>query len=354
MASATSLQAAWSILTELDVSDLRASLHQPFPVTMLGRDAEAREWLAQALHTDPLTHTTWPISPQVAMASLPLSPDHRAVAARSRLVFLVIQGDQDDLAWEEDAIQALHEANPHLPIIVAQRSPGSSQAFYVPLLLGHRPGITEIILDPDIDDPFDAELVPLLKRLAPDQEVLLGYHFPGLRPALARQLIRQTSMANAGYAAATGVAEIIPIFLLPGNVADFVILTKNQALMAYKIALLMGNDISVQEMIGELAGVLGSGYLLREAARRLVGFLPGWGVVPKVAIAYAGTYLIGEATFYWYAYHEKLTPAQMKALYARALAEGKEKAASLIAKRQRPQAPGSGRFRRRLPKRKQT
>ena len=335
MASATSLQAAWSILTELDVSDLRASLHQPFPVTMLGRDAEAREWLVQALHTDPLTRTTWPISPQVAMAPLPLSPEHRAMAARSRLIFLIIQGEQDDLMWEEDAIQALQEANPHLPIVVVQRSPGSSQAFYAPLLLGHRPGITEIILDPDIDDPFDAELVPLLKRLAPDQEVLLGYHFPGLRPALARQLIRQTSLANAGYAAATGMAEIIPIFLLPGNVADFVILTKNQALMAYKIALLMGNDIPVQEMIGEIAGVLGGGYLFREAARRLVGFLPGWGLVPKVAIAYAGTYLMGEATFYWYAYHEKLTAEQMKALYARALTEGKEKADEILAKARR-------------------
>lgn len=151
----------------------------------------------------------------------------------------------------------------------------------------------------------------------------------GARP-LSKQLIRQTSLANAGYAAASGVAELLPIFLIPNNMADFVILTKNQALMAYKLALLMGNDIGVQEMIGELAGVLGGGFLLREAARRLVGIIPGWGLIPKVAIAYAGAYVIGEAAYYWYAYHEKLSADQMKALYARALAEGKEKGAGLI------------------------
>ncbi len=353
MASVSSLQSAWSILTELDVRDLQESIRQPFPVAVIGRDAAARTWLANALYTDPFSHRMLPVGPYTVIFPLPLSGDQRLAAARSRLVFVAIPAGQENLDLERETIQDLLGLNPQLAIIVVQIRPGAAQEMVAPML-AHWPGATEIILDPEEDQPFDAEFVPALKRLAPDSEVLLGYHFPGLRPALARQLVRQTSLANAGYAAATGVAEIVPIFLIPGNVADFVVLTKNQALMAYKIALLMGNDIAVQEMIGELAGVLGGGYLLREAARRLVGIIPGWGLIPKVAIAYAGTYLIGEAVTYWYAYHEKLTAAQMKVIYARALAEGREKAAGILARRQRQQEHTSGWFRRKLPKRKQT
>ncbi|HHB90976.1 MAG TPA: hypothetical protein ENK60_06670 [Anaerolineae bacterium] len=332
MSTASSLQSAWSILTELDVSDLRESVRMPFPITILGREEAARQWLADALLRDPF-HPGPPLpGPDISILPLPLVGEQRLVAARSQLVFIAIPAGQADLDLERESIRDLLGFNPRLPIVVVQIRPGAAQEAYSPMLSFWH-GATEIIVDPKEAQPFDAELVPVLKRLSPGQEVLLGYHLPGLRPALARQLIRQTSLANAGYAATTGLAELVPLLLIPGNVADFVILTKNQALMAYKLALLMGNDIGVQEMVGELAGVLGGGYLLREAARRLVGFIPGWGLVPKVAIAYAGTYLIGEAAYYWYAYHEKLTPAQMKALYARALAEGKEKAAGIIAKR---------------------
>ena len=334
MASVTSLQSAWSILTELDVSELRESLRAPFPVVILGRDADARQRLSDALHTDPFDHTLLPPGPHTSIFPLPLTSEQRLISARSRLAFIAIPAGQADLALERETIRDLLGLNPRLPIVVVQIRPGAAQERYTPLL-GHWFGATEIVLDPEERTPFDAELIPLLKRLAPDQDVLLGYHFPGLRPALAKQLIRQTSLANAGYAAATGVAELIPLFLIPGNVADFVILTKNQALMAYKLALLMGNDIGVQEMIGELAGVLGGGFLFRETARRLVGFIPGWGLVPKVAVAYAGTYLIGEAAYIWYAYHEKLTPAQMRAMYARGMAEGKAKAAGVIEKARR-------------------
>ncbi len=350
MALITSLQSAWSILTELDVSDLQESLRQPFPVTILGKDPAARQWLADALHAYPFGDAQAPLGPHTSLFPLPLGGDQRLAAARARLVFIAIPAGQEDLTLEQETIRDLLGLNPRLPIVVVQIRPGAAQEMVAPML-AHWPGATELILDPEEDQPFDAEFVPALKRLAPDQEVLLGYHFPGLRPALARQLVRQTSLANAGYAAATGVAEIVPIFLIPGNVADFVVLTKNQALMAYKIALLMGNDIAVQEMIGELAGVLGGGYLLREAARRLVGIIPGWGLIPKVAIAYAGTYIIGEATYYWYAYHEKLTPDQMKAIYARALAEGKEKAAGLVRNVRRRDETGR---RQRLTKRNQS
>jgi uncharacterized protein (DUF697 family) len=120
---------------------------------------------------------------------------------------------------------------------------------------------------------------------------------------------------------------------IPFNMADIVILTKNQALMAYKLTLSLGHDIGAQEMAAQLAGVLGSGFVWRELARRLVGFIPLWGLVPKVAVAYAGTYVTGYAVFQWYAYGQTLSPEKMRQLYAQALAEGKRRAAALVPRR---------------------
>jgi len=334
MASVTSLTTAWSILTELDTRPLRELVQAPFPVAIVSRDQTDRQWLADALHTDPFTGLLMPVGQQTGLYPLPLSDEERVGIAQARLVFFPIAAGRDDVSLEEQAIAELLNLNVHLPIVVVQIRPGASREIYTPMLNVWM-GAREIVVDPEEEEPFSSNFVPILKTLAPEQEIQLGYHFPALRPALAGQLIRQTSMTNATYSAATGLTEIVPALLIPGNVADFVVLTKNQALLAYKIALIMGNDIGMQEMIGELAGVSGGGFLWRETARRLVGFIPGWGIIPKVAVAYAGTYIIGEATYYWYAYHEHLTAEQMRAIYAKAVTEGKQKAAEILTKMKR-------------------
>ncbi len=327
----TSLTTAWSILTELDTRSLRELVQAPFPVAIISREQGDRQWLADALRTDPITATSTPLSPQVTLYPLPLDKNSRLRAAQSRLAFFPIAAGRQDLGLEERAIAELLNLNAHLPIVVVQIRPGAGKEFHTPMLNVWM-GALEVVVDQEEDEPFGPEFVPTLKSLAPEQEIQLGYHFPALRPILARQLVRQTSMTNATYSAATGLTEIVPALLVPGNVADFVVLTKNQALMAYKIALLMGNDIGMQEMFGELAGVLGGGFLWRETARRLVGFIPGWGVIPKVAVAYAGTYIIGEAVYYWYAYHEQMTAEQMRVIYAKAVVEGRQKAAEILDK----------------------
>ncbi len=330
MASVTSLSTAWSILTELDTRPLRELVQAPFPVAILSREQADRQWLADALRTDPFTGQLTPLSPQVTLHQLPLGKNDAQWVAQARLVFIPVATGRNDLTQEERAIARLLHLNAHLPIVVVHIRPGAGKEFYTPMLNVWM-GAREIVVDPEEEEPFSAEFVSVLKTLAPEQEIQLGFHFPAFRPPLAKQIVRQTSMTNATYAATTSLAELAPVLLIPGNVADFVVLTKNQGLMAYKIALLMGNDIGMQEMIGELAGVLGGGFLWRETARRLVGFIPGWGIIPKVAVAYAGTYIIGEATYYGYAYHKQLSTEQMRAMYARAMDEGKQKAVEIIA-----------------------
>jgi len=338
--STTKMQNARSILAEVDTRALRELVQAPFPVAILGREKADRLWLANALRTDPVTGELAHLSRQVKLCEPPLDKADRLWGERAKLVLVAIAAGREDVRAEAQAIEDLWEAKPHLPIVVVQIRPGANQELYAPLLNVWQ-GAQEFIVDPDAETPLDAAFVASLRTAAPGEEIALGYHFPALRPALANQIIRQTSMTNAGYSAATGLAELAPMLLIPGNVADFFVLTKNQAMMAYKIALLMGNDVGIQEMIGELSGVLGGGFLWRETARRLVGFLPGWGLAPKVTVAYAGTYIIGEAAYYWYAYHKQMTPEQLRALYARAVAEGRRKAALAAGKMNRKKRSAS-------------
>src|SRR5262249_56884703 len=129
---------------------------------------------------------------------------------------------------------------------------------------------------------------------------------PELRIALARQLvplrepffadiIEETARANAMYALTTGVAEAVPVLDVPLNLADIVVLTKNQLVMSYRIALAAGKKGTARELVGEVLGVVGGGFLFGQGARQLVGLIPLAGIGPKVGVAYAGTLAIGRA-----------------------------------------------------------
>jgi len=331
MANAKSLTTAWSILTELDTRPLRELIHAPFPIVITGSKTEDRQWLAEALSTDPFHKNITSLSSQILLRPLPKDKNEVSQLARANLIFIPVDTNKKDLQQEKNLVIQLTKLNPNLPIVVVQIRPGASKELYTPVL-NIWTGAREVVADPEDEFPFTNELANTIQALAQGQEIQLGFHLPALRPHLAKQLIHKTSLANATYSATTGLAELAPALLIPGNVADFVVLTKNQGLLAYKLALLMGNDIGAQEMMAELAGVLGGGFLWRETARRLVGLIPAWGLIPKIAVAYAGTYIIGEAVFYWYAYGKKLTSAQLQEKYAQAMVEGKKKAREIIKK----------------------
>ncbi len=130
-------------------------------------------------------------------------------------------------------------------------------------------------------------------------------------------------MVNAGYAAGTGVAQMIPGLGIPFAVADMVILTKNQVVMAYKLGMLMGESGTLAEIIPKVAGVVGAGFMWRQVARELVGFLP-LGVVLKTGVAYGGTYATGQAVYQYFVTGEKLRKEDLRRLFDDAVARGRE------------------------------
>jgi hypothetical protein len=75
--------------------------------------------------------------------------------------------------------------------------------------------------------------------------------------------------------------------------------------------------------------------------------IPVWGIIPKVAIAYSGTYVVGNAILAWYLTGRHLTSKQMKELSAQAFSRGKEVAQRLTKKL--PKRKAGGRKRGKLP-----
>ena len=100
---------------------------------------------------------------------------------------------------------------------------------------------------------------------------------PPLRPAALNMLIQETSQVNASYSFTTGLGETVPGLNFVLGAGDAIVLTKNQLMMAYKIALVSGKTGSPQQLLGEIVGVLGGGFLFRPARPSNERPYPGMG-----------------------------------------------------------------------------
>src|SRR5438477_4043177 len=84
----------------------------------------------------------------------------------------------------------------------------------------------------------------------------------------------------------------------PIPLADMPILTSLQLLMVSGIMYISGREKSLRgatEFMAALGANVGVGMLLREGARAVLKFFPGWGNVVCGMVAGAGTYAIGRA-----------------------------------------------------------
>jgi uncharacterized protein (DUF697 family) len=102
-----------------------------------------------------------------------------------------------------------------------------------------------------------------------------------------------------------------------------IVLTKAQAILVYKLGLALGLSLDWQYYVGEFGSVVGGGFLWRQLARSLVGFIPVWGIVPKVAVAYSGTYVVGQVVLQWYFTGRHLTRKRMRQLSRQAFEQGR-------------------------------
>jgi uncharacterized protein (DUF697 family) len=140
-----------------------------------------------------------------------------------------------------------------------------------------------------LEGPGGREAVDAVVYALGRRSLAAGRLNPGLRPAVARQLITKASRQSAGIGAATFMSG-----------ADMPVLVLLQTRLVADLAALHERPLGV-ERAAEIAGVFGAGYLFRAVARQLAGAVPVAGWALKGAVAYTATRAIGEAANTWFA-----------------------------------------------------
>lgn len=301
----------WRVVRDIDLSALRSAAQARFALSVVSENGEdaagLQSQLSAGLHVAHPWIETAAATPE-ALSNLSSTPIAGLIVTRSARLSPALGSASQRFATL---------GRPVITIVVGDHAPGAGA-----LGPGERARVVVNALDADAIE----RLAPALVDVAGDDgQLALAAQLPALRRAVFSRTIERTSRANASFALTTGLAETVPILTAPLNLGDIVILTKNQLMMCYRIALAAGREGEPRALMGEILGVLGGGVLFRTAARELVGMVPVIGIVPKVAIAYAGTQAIGRAMVAWTTEGRQIT-ADAVARYSR---EGLEKGRAL-------------------------
>jgi uncharacterized protein (DUF697 family) len=314
MANPVKLANIWRIIRDIDLEAIRRDALAPFELLVAADDledarrvhrllhpGEPHPWVSTMRAADVQEGETVPLATVLVTRTQELSPS----LGRVRTIVRTRNG-------------------PVLTIRVGATGPAASASD-----AGEQARVAVMSLD----DPAAADAIAtaLLGLVRADERLALGRQLPSLRPALFQILTQETAQANASFALTTGLAETVPVLTAPLNLGDIVILTKNQLLLGYRIALGGGRDGEPRAMIAEIVGVLGGGVLFRQIAREMIGLIPVAGIPLKVAVAYSGTWAIGRALAIWVTEGRRVTSETIQQMSKEAMARGRAVADRLVA-----------------------
>jgi hypothetical protein len=172
-------------------------------------------------------------------------------------------------------------------------------------------------------------------RAKDDLALPLARQYPAFRTPVIDKFIHTVSAENTLFAIATALPNIVPnLFELPWAVGEFAsdtaFLTINQIRMAFLIAGASDKEIGFSHQKAEILSIGAGAFGWRALARELVGKIPlGGGLIPKGAIAYAGTFVLGKGLQHYHNGRSRLTKNQHRELYQDAYGRGKLVAESL-------------------------
>jgi uncharacterized protein (DUF697 family) len=180
-----------------------------------------------------------------------------------------------------------------------------------------------------------ARTVSEVLRRRPDLAIPLAMHILPFRQEVSKRIIKKVARENALFALATALPDIIPFVSLPWAVGEFAsdaaVLTANQIRMAFLLAAASDRDFGYREQRSEIATVVLGAFGWRALARELVGKIPmGGGLIPKAAIAYAGTRVVGLSLERYYRIGAMYTREERRLAYQESLERGRTIAASLL------------------------
>jgi len=166
-----------------------------------------------------------------------------------------------------------------------------------------------------------------------EQSLALSRQFPLFRKPVIDGIVQTIARENAMFVIATALPNVIPNMLeLPWALGEFAsdtaFLTGNQIRMAFLIGAACGSDIGLSAQKGSVLSIIASAFGWRALARELAGEIPlGEGLIPKGAIAYAGTFVVGKAIQRFHS-GGALNHDEREAVYREALDHGRNVAQS--------------------------
>jgi uncharacterized protein (DUF697 family) len=286
----------WRLTRELDVQALRESFERLVSVRVLGSDYAIAQRVARLIEPDP------------ALGEVSVGVLGETSRERADLYVVAIGGP-----LEPDARRVLSDLSVgETPLVLVQSEAASGM-----LVLGIPEDRIVTLGETTADDEARERLFKALVPAAPEVLLSAGRRHPLLREPVAEHLIRETARVNAQFAAVSSLPANLPIIGgLVGDMADLVVLTKNQVLLLFKLAGLYGRDLALgRQLIVEVLPVVGGAFMWRTTARALVGLLPSLlGLLPKTLVAYSGTYVVGQMARYYYRYGRKPPPEMVRDL----------------------------------------
>jgi uncharacterized protein (DUF697 family) len=325
----------WRILRDVDLTSVRAAARSRFSLLLLSESGADAVRLRALLSTGlPAPHPWIACAAAQEAETLPLQGAYAGV---------IVSREPDLSPSLRQAAHRITEAGAPLVTLIV----GDTSSHAAVIRAGERSRLTSATLD---EAAAERVAAALSDSVGEDRRIALAAQLPMLRPTVFSRTIDETARANASFALTTGLAETIPVLSAPLNLGDMVVLTKNQLMMCYRLALAAGRDGEPRAMMTEIVGVLGGGVLFRQAARGLVGLIPIVGLVPKVAIAYAGTHAIGRAMVLWTTEGRQVT-SDLVAKYSRESLERGRSFAERLTRESGEEAPDTRlhRLRRYLP-----
>jgi hypothetical protein len=199
---------------------------------------------------------------------------------------------------------------------------------------GWTPDMDAFSFNPDRPERLVESVIEQRNELA----LPLARYFPPFRDAVARHTIQTIARENALFSLMTALPNVLPnAGQLPWAVGEFAsdtaVLTVNQIRMAFLLAAASDRAVGYREQRTEIGSLVAGAWGWRAAARQLTGKIPfGGGLIPKAAIAYAGTYAVGLSLERLYRIGYGLTREERHEAYEAALGRGREVASQLMAR----------------------
>ncbi len=169
-----------------------------------------------------------------------------------------------------------------------------------------------------------------------DLDLALARLFPPFRRAVVKETVHKIAGENALFSIMTALPNVIPSLAeLPWIAGEFAsdtaVLTANQIRMAFLLAAASDRPVGFREQRSEIGSIIAGAWGWRAGARQLVSKVPfGGGIIPKAAIAYAGTYVVGLSLERLYRVGYGLTRDERHEAYEAAFERGREVAAGLL------------------------